>query len=76
MAAPNILKLGLLFETDTDVASVRKQPRYVSFPHKLMQEFFCIIVHSSYSEGSKKYDSKSIYIYFFAKNYYLEIFTV
>ena len=39
MAAPNITKLGFLFETDIDVASVREQPKYVSFPHKLMHEF-------------------------------------
>ena len=39
MTAPNITRLGLLFETEIDVASVREQPRYVSFPHKLMHEF-------------------------------------
>ena len=39
MAAPNITKLGFLNETDTDVASVRERPKYVTFPHKLMQEF-------------------------------------
>ena len=39
IAAPNITRLGLLFETNIDVASVREQPTYVSFPHKLMQEF-------------------------------------
>ena len=48
MAAPNITKLGFLFETDIGVASVREQPRYVSFPHKLMHEFAAslFITHS------------------------------
>ena len=39
MAAPNITKCGLLFETNTDVATIREKPRYVLFPHKLMHEF-------------------------------------
>ena len=39
MASPIITKLGLLSETDTDVANIWEQPKYVTFAHKLMHEF-------------------------------------
>ena len=39
MSSPNITKLGLLSEISTDVASVQEQPKYMSFPHKILHEF-------------------------------------
>ncbi len=33
------MELGLLSETGADVASVKERPTFVSFPHKLLQEF-------------------------------------
>ena len=66
MAAPNILKLGLLFETDTDVASVRKQPRYVSFPHKLMQEFSASL-SIAHTLKEAKIMTVNLFIYFLSK---------
>ena len=33
------MKLGLLFETGIDVASVKERPTFVTFQHKLMQEY-------------------------------------
>ena len=37
--SPRIMKLGLLFETGADVASVRQRPTFVCFSHKLLQEY-------------------------------------
>ena len=37
--SPDVLKLGLLFETGVDVASVRELPIYLCFQHKLLQEY-------------------------------------
>ena len=34
-----LLKLGLLFETGIDTATTRKQPTYLSFHHKIFQEY-------------------------------------
>ena len=39
MVSSTITKLGLLSETDIDVASIQEQPKYVTFAHKLMHEF-------------------------------------
>ena len=39
MAVPNITNLGLLVETNIDVGTIREQPEYLSFPHKMMHEF-------------------------------------
>ena len=39
MVSSTITKLGLLSETDIDVASIKEQPKYVTFAHKMMHEF-------------------------------------
>ena len=36
---PDIMKLGLLSESGQNVARIREQPIYVSFGHKLLQEW-------------------------------------
>ena len=37
--SPDIMKLGLLFETGIDVTSVAERPTFVTFQHKLLQEY-------------------------------------
>ena len=39
MKSPLILKLGLLFETGIDTASTKNQPTFLSFQHKIFQEY-------------------------------------
>ena len=36
---PDVLKLGMLYETGIDVASIKGRPTYLSFQHKMLQEF-------------------------------------
>ena len=36
---PGIMKLGLLFETSTDAATVKEQRSYVCFVHKMLQDY-------------------------------------
>ena len=51
--SPLLLKLGLLFETGTDIASVRNMPTFLSFQHKIFQEYSGACFVTKILENSK-----------------------
>ena len=46
------MKIGLLNETGVEEASLREQPTFVSFSHKLLQEYAASVYTSKSLESS------------------------